>query len=130
MAGDLYYGYTPDWVNYLKMSRYCGDSLSANSLVACRKAPMSFVYGRGRKFYGIYSVISSDPDTVLNFFKRENVTHVILASLRRDPKREDGNVINTIHRMIAPIDQKYPGKLVMIKQIGDAEPAYLYRINY
>ncbi len=130
VAGDLYYGYTPDWVNYLKMSRYCGDSLPPNSLVACRKAPMSFVYGKGRKFYGMYSVVSTDPDTMLAIFKRDSVTHAILASLRRDPKREDGNVINTIHRMLYPIEQKYPGKLVMIKQIGETEPAYLYKINY
>ena len=130
IAGDLYNGYTTDWVNYLKMSAYCGDSLPDNSLVACRKAPMSFVYGKGKRFYGIYNVLSNDPDTVLKIFKRDSVTHVIIASLRRDPKREDGNVINTIHRMLYPIEQKYPGKLTVIKQIGESEPAYLYRINY
>ncbi len=130
MAGDIYYGYTPDWVNYLKMSAYCGDSLPSNGLVACRKAPMSFVYGKGKKFYAIYSVISSDPDTVLKIFKRDSVTHVIVASLRRDPRREDGYIINTVHRMLQPIQQKYPEKLVMIKQIGESEPAFLYKINY
>lgn len=130
LAGDIYYGYTPDWQNYLKMSRFVGDSLPSNAYVACRKAPMSFVYGQGKKFYPVYNVLSSDPDSVLNIFKRDSVTHVILASLRRDPKKIDGMIINTLHRMLGPVQQKYPQKLVLIKQIGESEPAFLYQIKY
>lgn len=29
-----------------------------------------------------------------------------------------------------PVAQKYPGKLTLIKQIGNVEPTYLYKINY
>jgi hypothetical protein len=47
IKGDIYYGYTPDWQNYLRCSAWCADSLSTESLVACRKAPMSFVVGLG-----------------------------------------------------------------------------------
>ncbi len=130
LSGDIYHGYTPDWQNYLKMSRYVGDSLAPNAFVACRKAPMSFVYGQGKKFYPVYTVLSTDADTVLDIFKRDSVTHVILASLRRDPKKVDGYIINTLHRMLIPVQQKYPQKLVLIKQIGESEPAYLYKINY
>lgn len=129
-GGDIYYGYTPDWSNFLKMSRYCADSLPANSYVASRKAPMSFVYSNGKKFYPIYTVISADPDSVLTIFKRDSVTHIILASLRRNPKKNDGYVINTMNRMFAPVAQKYPQKLKLVKQIGESEPAYLYEIKY
>ncbi len=130
LAGDKYYGYTADWTNFLKMSEYCADSLPPTSYVASRKAPMSFVYGHGKQFYGIYNVFSTDPDTVMNTFKKNNVTHFILASLRRNPKTNDGYIINTIHRLVQPVIQKYPNQFTLIKQIGETEPAYLYRINY
>lgn len=130
LQGDKYYGYTPDWKNYLLMSEWCADSLPLNSLVACRKAPMSFIYGKGKEFYPIYQVFSTDPDTVLSVFKRDKVTHVMLASLRRNPKTNDGYIINTVHRIMQPLSEKYPTKLRLIKQIGESEPAYLYQIIY
>jgi hypothetical protein len=130
LAGDIYYGYTPDWQNYLKMSRFVGDSLPSSAYVACRKAPMSFVYGQGKKFYPVYTVLSTDPDSVLSILHRDGVTHVLLASLRRDPKKIDGYIINTLHRMLGPVQQKYPQKLLLVKQIGESEPAYLYEIKY
>jgi hypothetical protein len=130
LSGDIYYGYTPDWINYLKMSEYCADSLPANSLVGARKAPMSFIYGRGKEFYGIATAFSDNADTILANFKENNVTHILMASLRRNPKHNDGYVINTIQRLLYPVTQKYPQKLVMVKQIGESEPAYLYKINY
>ena len=130
LSGDIYYGYTTDWVNYLKMSAWCGDSLPDNALVGARKAPMSFIYAKGKPFYGIDMAFSSDADSVLARLKSNNVTHVILASLRRNPKVADGMIINTVHRLMSPVGQKYPQKLQLVKQIGDTEPAYLYKINY
>ncbi|MEO5571870.1 MAG: glycosyltransferase family 39 protein [Bacteroidia bacterium] len=130
IAGDVYYGYTPDWINFLKLSKYCSDSLPPKSYVASRKAPMSFVYGNGKKFYPVYTVFSGNPDTVLNTFKRDSVTHIMVASLRRNPKKLDGYVINTIQRLLQPLAQKYPYKLTLVKQIGESEQAYLYKINY
>jgi hypothetical protein len=129
-SGDIFYGYTPDWENYLKMSKYCGDSLPKETFIACRKSPMSFIYANGKEFYPVYTVFSSDPDSILNTFKENKVTHIILASLRRNPKKNDGYVINTINRLLQPVVQKYPNKLSLVKQIGESEPAYLYKINY
>ncbi|HVA99413.1 MAG TPA: hypothetical protein VNG53_11010 [Bacteroidia bacterium] len=131
MSGDIYYGYTPDWVNYLRMSAWCGKNLPKNSYVACRKAPMSFIYANGMEFFPVYSVPTSDPDSVLAYCKRNKVTHVILASLRRNSKIADPNaIINTVWRMFQPVAQKYPNKLKLIHQEGNAEPAYLYQIIY
>lgn len=137
LKGDIYYGYTPDWKNYLQMSRFCHDSLPEDSYIACRKAPMSFVYGKGKHFYPIYSVIGKDPitqqsnpDSALAIFQRNKVTHVIIASLRMNPKQNTGSVINTIHNIVGPIMQKYPQKLELVKEIGSTEPAYLYKIKY
>ncbi len=137
LSGDIYYGYTPDWKNYLQISAWSRDSLPENSLVACRKAPMSFVYAKGKHFYPIYSVIAKDtatqqsnPDSALAIFKRNKVTHVLLANLRLNPKQNTGDVINTIHNIIYPIVNKYPDKLTLVKTMGDSEPAYIYKINY
>ncbi len=136
-SGDIFYGYSNDWVNYLRMSQWCGKNLPEGSYVACRKAPMSFVYGDGMKFYPVYAVPEvdpatnlSNPDSVLAILQREKVTHVILANLRRNPKKVDGYIINTMHRMMQPIAKKYPEKLTLVRQEGQAEPAYLYKINY
>jgi hypothetical protein len=137
LKGDIYYGYTPDWKNYLQLSAYCKDSLPETSFVAARKAPMSFVYAKGKHFFPIYSVIAKDtltqqsnPDSALAIFKRNKVTHLLIASLRINPSKNTGDVINTLHNIAAPIMQKYPEKLVMVKQIGTSEPAYLYEIKY
>lgn len=137
LKGDIYYGYTPDWQNYLKLSAYCKDSLPENSFVAARKAPMSFVYAKGKHFYPIYSVIAKDPitqqsnpDSALAIFKKNKVTHLLIASLRINPAKNTGDVINTLHNIAAPIMQKYPQKLVLVKEIGFSEQAYLYEIKY
>lgn len=137
LKGDIYYGYTPDWRNYLELSAYCKDSLPENSYVAARKAPMSFVYAKGKHFYPVYSVIAKDPktqqsnpDSALAIFQKNHVTHLLIASLRINPKQNTGDVINTLHNIAAPIMQKYPQKLVLVKQIGMTEPAYLYEIKY
>jgi hypothetical protein len=137
LKGDIYYGYTPDWVNYLKLSAYCADSLPPASYIACRKAPISFVYAKGKHFYPIYSVIAKDPatnqsnpDSALAIFKRNKVTHLLIASLRMDPKVNSGNIINTLHNIAQPIVLKYPEKLRLVKQMGDSEEAYLYEIKY
>lgn len=130
LKGDRYYGYTTDWQNFLKMSAWCADSLPAESYVASRKAPMSFIYSNGKSFYPVYHVFSTEPDTILSTFKRDGVTHIILASLRRNPKKQDGYIINTMHRLLQPVVQKYPNKVSFVKQIGETEPAYLYKLNY
>ncbi len=137
LGGDVFHGYTNDWQNYLKMSRWCSENLPEGSYVAARKAPMSFVYGNGMKFFPVYNVIAIDtttnlanPDSVLATFQREGVTHAMIANLRRNPKQVTQFVINTMHRTLQPVARKYPDKLTLVKQIGDSEPAYLYKINY
>jgi len=141
IKGDMYYGYTPDWVNFLKISEWCGKNLPDSAFVGSRKSSMSFIYSGGKKFFGIYKVLAldtstnySNPDSVLAIFRKEKITHVILASLRNDPDRADGNIINTVHRVLYPVMQKYPRKVRLVCQIPASdqpqiEPAYLYEIR-
>jgi len=140
LKGDKFFGYTPDWKNFFQMSEWCADNLPDSVLVASRKAPMSFVYGKGKKFYAIYTVLAldtatgySNPDTILSIFRKNKVSHIILASLRRDPAKADGNIINTMHRILEPVAKKYPNKVQLVHQIpapeeAQLEPCYLYRI--
>ncbi len=137
LQGDMYYGYTPDWENFLKASAWCAENLPSDSYVASRKAPMSFVYANGKKFFPIYSVIKKDsetnqsnPDSALAFFKQNGVTHILLPHLRIDPTKNTGQFINTIHNILAPIQSKYPNKLKLIYTEGETEPCYVYEFVY
>lgn len=136
LKGDKYFGYTPDWQNYLRCSEWCADSLKKEDLVACRKAPMSFVYGKGKKFFPIYSVIKKDsvttqsnPDSALVYFKQNKVTHIMVASLRIDPTKNTGQIINTVHNIVQPIMEKYPNKLKLVHTEGMTEQCYLFKIT-
>jgi hypothetical protein len=136
LKGDIYYGYTPDWQNYLRCSAWCADSLSKESLVACRKAPMSFVYGKGKTFFPIYSVVKKDtatqqsqPDSALAYFEKNKVTHIMVASLRMNPNENNGQIINTIHNIIQPIMEKYPNKLKLVHTEGFNEQCYVLEIT-
>ncbi|HEY0030442.1 MAG TPA: hypothetical protein VGC65_06770 [Bacteroidia bacterium] len=130
LSGDIYYSYTPDWENFLKMSKYCADSLPAEAQVISRKPAMSFIYGNGKKFVGQYIVTTMNADTVLMNWKKLNVQYVMLASLRMNPKKNNGMVINTVHRMIGPVYDAYPEKIRLVKTIGTLEKCDLYEIKY
>jgi hypothetical protein len=227
LSGNLYYGFTPDWQNYLLMSKWVGEHIPDSAVVASRKPSMSFIYSKGRDFYGMYrfpseepqklvngirsrignmvvipnaqfekafppavkmslkqaavayvaegndiyglydtrepmgsilqkavadykvSSFTSDsllnrvrvsaqncfavsPDTLVNGLRKNHVSYVIVASLRANPNMNTGNIINNIQRYLYFIEQKYPGILMLVHQIGNdaEEPAWLYRLDY
>ncbi|MGM0375817.1 MAG: hypothetical protein ACQEQ0_03495 [Bacteroidota bacterium] len=129
LGGDRYYGYTPDWQNYLKMAEHT-TNLPDSTYVACRKPNMARLYAKGKKFYGIYRFHTQDPDSLLNRLHEKDVTHVIVGSLRKNPRENTGQVINTIHRYMGFIADKYPEILKPVKKTGEQEPAWLFEINY
>jgi hypothetical protein len=227
IKGNQYYGFTPDWQNYLRMSEWVGKNIPAGELVAARKPSISYIYSKGREFYGIYrfptepteefigtlrkrtgelmvfpnrvinaqwpvnlqlaikranvacvaegseiygvyefkgttgnevvqtlyqlnvhpfstdsllnririsrqSCFAVSPDSLINTLHKNEVEYVIVASLRANPNMNTGNIINNIQRYLYFVEQKYPGILELVHQIGkDAEePAWLYQINY
>jgi len=130
LRGDVLYGLTPDWINYIKMSEWIGKNLSDSDYVACRKPPKSFIYSGGKDFYGIYRVPSQDADTLLSMLRQRNVTHVMMASLRIDPSKNTGQTITTVRRYLSIIQQKYPNALTQVHVIGQQEQTYLFKINY
>jgi hypothetical protein len=72
------------------------------------------------------------PDSLLNTLRRNNVKYIIVANLRANPNMNTGNIINNIQRYLYFVEQKYPGILNMVHQIGsnEEEPAWLYQLNY
>ena len=130
IKGETLYGYTPDWQNYLKMSRYIAEELPNTAYVACRKPNMARLHSGGKKFYGIYNFNSENPDTLLMQLQRRNVTHIMVASLRKNPRMKTGQVINTIHRYMSFIAKKYPETFILRKEIGKDEKSWLFEINY
>jgi hypothetical protein len=130
LKGDIYAGYTPDWRNFLQMSRFCADSLPADAVVLSRKPSDSFLYAYGKKFEEQFSVSTNNADSVLMILKSRNIHYAILASLRRNPLVNDGRYVTTIHKLIEPVSVKYPDKIHLIKVIGDDEYSLLYKIDY
>ena len=120
LQGDTFTGYPEQWANYLRLSQWSSDSLAADSYVACRKPAVSFIYGRGKNFAGIYNVPSKDPDTLALQLRRQGVTHIIL-----------DNIAGTVFRYMQTIEEKYPGTFTPVHQIGNNQTAaYLFKINY
>ncbi|MBP1667990.1 MAG: hypothetical protein H6Q21_356 [Bacteroidetes bacterium] len=65
LRGNLYYGFTPDWQNFLKMSEWVGKNLPESTVVVSRKPSMSFVYSKGKEFYPMYRFPTEDADTLV-----------------------------------------------------------------
>ncbi len=229
LRGDKYYGYTPDWVNFFKMSAWAAENVPEESNIASRKPSMSFIYGDGRYFHPLYRlptmpadtairrleknpgepvilnereirarnlprqleysmkreveafIASGDtmysvyffsdrtlpiylsnlqqynldyetdldvlrdkisasgkpgiavvPDTLVNLLLRNNVDYIIRGSLRLNPTQKTNRVINTVHRYMYYMEQKYAGIFSQVNQIGgnEDEPAYLFRIHW
>lgn len=131
-SGDILYGYSTDWYNYLKVCQVVYDQLPEGSYVACRKPNMARIYSGGHKFYGIYNFTTEDADVLADDLRSRGVTHIIAASLRRDPMIPKDQIINTIHRYMHFILKKYPQAFTQVGICGteDNEPTYLFAVNY
>lgn len=78
LKGNRYYGYTPDWVNFLKMSEWAAENIPEESMIASRKPSMSFIYGDGRSFYPLYRFPSLPADTILNRLESRDAQYLII----------------------------------------------------
>ena len=65
LKGNRYYGYTPDWVSFLKMSEWSAKKVDKSVMIASRKPSMSFIYGKGREFFPIYRLPVEYADSVM-----------------------------------------------------------------
>ncbi len=129
--GDKFAGFTPDWISYLQMIDYVDKNLSENeTYVACRKPNIARIYGKGRKFYGVYRIPEGSAYDLVRNLQEKNVTHIIVASLRKNPNIFTGQTINTIKRYMSVVVKDYPKMFRLVKQFGGKEPCYLFEIDY
>lgn len=72
-----YGGLTPDWKNYLKASEWAATNLPDDAVVACRKPSISFIYGKGRNFYGIMQLPTYSTDLFVNNWMKNDSSYVM-----------------------------------------------------
>ncbi len=139
LDGDLLYGLTPDWINYIKMSQWASKNIPKNFNIGCRKPEISFVYS-GRKYYGIFKVPSIKMDTLLNFIMNKPGVYIGVSedqltkkNISANPemiarsvayingnfsfnseKSVDGNVVAVYHFT----DEEFPQWEAIFKQLG------------
>jgi hypothetical protein len=77
IAGNDLYGLTPDWENFIRMSRWADKNLDKNTVVASRKPSISYVY-TGRNFAGIYNVPQVNTDDVVKQSREEREQNIFL----------------------------------------------------
>lgn len=128
--GNIYAGFTPDWISYLEMVNYVNTELPKDSYVACRKPNIARIYANGKKFYGIYRIPTDHPHDLADILIEKGITHVIMGSLRKNPAIYTGKSINTIQRFISPMGRLCPEAFSIVKKFGEQEPTYLIKIDY
>jgi hypothetical protein len=88
---DKYDGLTPDMKNYCKLSEWVSTNLPKNSLVACRKPSISFIYGKGMRFFGLISIPLYPADSAFRQWKHHPKTYAFVptASVSKAPVSEE-----------------------------------------
>ncbi len=80
-SGDIYDGLTPDWVNYIKASKWSAENIPKEINIACRKPTISFIYGNGRHFFGIDRVPTYPLAPLMNNWLRNNNKYIAINSV-------------------------------------------------
>ncbi|MDR2042512.1 MAG: hypothetical protein LBP98_09415 [Tannerella sp.] len=94
LTGNPFYGWTPDWENYIRGIQWADRNLEKDVMILSRKPSVSRVYAGGRRFTGFYPLI--DTKDVLEGLSYEGRTLVVVAmkgqTLQGEPLRY---VVNT-----------------------------------
>jgi hypothetical protein len=77
LSGNDLYGLTPDWENFIKMSRWANDNLEKDAVIVSRKPSISYVY-TGREFHGIYTVPTETIQDVVKKIRDDKDDYVFL----------------------------------------------------
>lgn len=90
LKGNYLYGWTPDWQNFILMSKWAGENVPKDYQIASRKVDISFIYGQ-RKFYPIYKVPNSTLDSILKPVK-DSSSYVIVHIKKLAESTERGDL--------------------------------------
>ncbi len=90
LDGNLLYGFTPDWQNYILMSQWSAKNVPPDFMIACRKPEISFIYGE-RKFYGIPKVPVTDIDSIFKKTPKDTAVYSLfhIKTMAQSEQRPD-----------------------------------------
>jgi hypothetical protein len=133
LSGNILYGLSPDWQNYIQASRRAAKEVPESVNIASRKPSTSTIYGN-RPFYGIYSVPSVPKDTLNTWQPSAGKTvFVIDLTTKKIPDISeyltfvvDGKTnINGVQSQVAGIYETYPNDSLFLKTLlNDREIVY------
>jgi hypothetical protein len=122
LRGEEFAGYSPDWVNYLKACEWISKNLPKDSTgVICRKPELFQIYTGGYNAYGVYTIESTNPDSIVAHWKMWHMTDLLYDNFQWS---------TTLRRYVQPVAEKYPKMFGLIHQEGTEYPSYVYRLNY
>jgi hypothetical protein len=78
ILGNDLYGLTPDWENFVRMSRWANDNLPKDAAIVSRKPSISYIY-TGREFRGIYNVMQETVEDVIQKYNSAKTDTVFIA---------------------------------------------------
>ena len=68
-----------------------------------------------------------DPDMMNRYLVERGIDYLLLPQLRQDPTQNNGIYINSIHRYVWFISQKYEGRFQTVKTFGTSEPCEIVK---
>lgn len=111
LKGNLYYGFTPDWQNFLKMSEWVGKNLPDSTVVVSRKPSMSFIYSKGKDFYPMYRFPAEDADSLVAMLKTRTGPLIALKQ-------------NELHEKSIPFAQQLMTKPSMVAVVSQGNDVF------
>jgi hypothetical protein len=79
LLGDRLYGFTPDWVNFIKGSQWAAKNLRKDAVIVSRKVTMSKVY-TGRDFIVTHTALTVPIDSLAALKDKKGDDRVILVA--------------------------------------------------
>ena len=96
-----YYGLTPDWENYCRASEWTAVNLPAGSCVACRKPSISFIYGDGKRYFGITRIPVSPGNEMLTIEMQQKNRYLFINPASIENKTLPDYLFNTFKSGLA-----------------------------
>ena len=122
LAGNEFAGFTEDWSNYLRASKWITNNLTKDSAgVICRKPELFRLYAGNYNVYGAYKIDQTDPDSIVAKWKMLRMTHLLYDNFQWS---------STLRRYVQPVAEKYPQMFELLHQEGTQLPSYIFRLNY
>jgi len=98
LEGNLYYGFTPDWIHYFQISEWAAQNLPKEAGIACRKPSMSFIYSKGREFNGYYKLPMISIDSAMSNLIKRKADIIIIDNSEMETKKFPANLFDSCRR--------------------------------